>query len=409
MLKMKINLIHYFNIFFIAFCIIWQPFQLYVLHVDAAGRTIMLLSVVAFLLNFNRILFLFRHTKSVRIWCVLVLYALVNSLLQGYVSEYGAFGFFPVNFTNPLVFLLIVTLEIQDNCDSCVAVMLVAYLVFLFFGAFHLSGSPFDRVMSEMGNMLPLTAVACVFMVAVLFVWKRVRLLSLLLVVAFCLFVVIIAATRKAMGAIVILLFGVLLARNREGLWVLFIKMLCAFAFFYIAINYVLDNTLIGERIVSNEEYIPVQMVKNEKLNDFLMIALGDRAIQYVGGFEVFREHPVFGIGIGNYMTYTETDYRLHTEYMVQLCENGLVGFILLLLFYISVFRGRKRIRAYDRNFSILLCFGLLAVLFIDFTSWTYDMNYIMSIYGVMIGCSNINYYENSNLSSEGLVQRPLD
>lgn len=37
-----------------------------------------------------------------------------------------------------------------------------------FFGAFHLSGSPFDRVMSEMGNMLPLTAVACVFMVAVL-------------------------------------------------------------------------------------------------------------------------------------------------------------------------------------------------------------------------------------------------
>ena len=150
-------------------------------------------------------------------------------------------------------------------------------------------------------------------------------------------------------------------------------------------------------------------MVKNEKLNDFLMIALGDRAIQYVGGFEVFREHPVFGIGIGNYMTYTKTDYRLHTEYMVQLCENGLVGFILLLLFYISVFRGRKRIRAYDRNFYILLCFGLLAVLFIDFTSWTYDMNYIMSIYGVMIGCSNINYYENSNLSSEGLVQRPLD
>ena len=58
------------------------------------------------------------------------------------------------------------------------------------------------------------------------------------------------------------------------------------------------------------------------------------RAIQYEFGYEKFLENPYFGIGLNNYKQFDGYNLVLHSEYLVQLIENGLVGFILFFLFY---------------------------------------------------------------------------
>ena len=75
--------------------IIWQPFQIYVLKVDGAGRTIMILSILAIVLN----IFEFWKQKKTFTslaficWTVLFCYSMWNAFTKGFYAEYGNFKF----------------------------------------------------------------------------------------------------------------------------------------------------------------------------------------------------------------------------------------------------------------------------------------------------------------------------
>lgn len=116
------------------------------------------------------------------------------------------------------------------------------------------------------------------------------------------------------------------------------------------------------------------------------MLFLGDRAIQYESAIELFHENFWTGIGLTNFI-YMDTSGRqlvLHSEYMVQLCENGIIGFTLLMIFYVLLIRSLIRNRKYMKRKIGMALFGLATVLFINFTSWTYCMKYIMVFYAIL-------------------------
>lgn len=47
---------------------------------------------------------------------------------------------------------------------------------------------------------------------------------------------------------------------------------------------------------------------------------------------EVFKCHPVWGIGINSYWYYSETSMQVHNAYLQVLCEQGLIGFTLFIV-----------------------------------------------------------------------------
>lgn len=90
---------------------------------------------------------------------------------------------------------------------------------------------------------------------------------------------------------------------------------------------------------------------------------VGDRLIYYVLGFVLFKESPLTGIGMWNFQYVTDTTYPLHSEYMVHLCEGGLIAVILWALFWIYIIynvckylEGRYRIIAFFSIIQLLFC-----------------------------------------------------
>lgn len=408
---MKIRKIDLYNLFYIFIYLVWVPIRRYYLHIDGTDRTLLILTIVALLVNASSIskdkkLF---ASPAFICWALLVLFSFINSICHGINSRDGVLIFIQKNFLCPFVFLISVLLELHNNKYLCLKTILYAQLLFLFIGITHLSVSE-DRVVADLlGNGLPLMGSGCMLVAGILYCEKKLRGKGavFVLIVFFCTLIIVLSATRKAFGAIVIILIGVLLGRV-EKLKPGYVFFLIVVAFMaYHALDWIVGNTFLGERITTSSDRFDVPLSSNPVINNFLMILLGDRAIQYFIGTEIFHQHRLFGIGLLNYPSVSQTDYRLHSEYMVQLCENGIIGFSLLLIFYLILFKGIKKIWKKRGVKVFIYLSGLLAILFLNLTAWTYDMSIAMIIYAIIINeiYSSIEQNENSDSSPQGQLQ----
>lgn len=385
---MNSNTLSKFNLFFLFVSIVWEPIQKFYLHVDGAGRVLLLLTILAILSNFVR-----RHDRHVFrsgafvCWTFLVLYTFVNSMAKGWSGEYGLFTYIRANFLAPYVFLWIALIELNRNKERCLKVVLWALILYALLGFLNMSLMQNERFSAEgLSNSLPLTCVSMVFVASVLYADNclKGRFKTLAVIVLFALIITVLTATRKALGAIIIILIGVLLSQFRKSNAKSVLGVVVAIVIMFFGVQWLMDNTLIGSRIAGSADKFNYPLSSNPVVNKFLMTLLGDRSFQYYVGAEVFHDHPITGIGLYNFITYTHLRGRLHTEYMVQLVENGVVGFSLLMLFYILLLSGLYKLRKRGENIWLYL-FGLGAVLFINLTAWTYDRLYIMLIYAIII------------------------
>lgn len=53
----------------------------------------------------------------------------------------------------------------------------------------------------------------------------------------------------------------------------------------------------------------------------------GGRVAAWVTGLELFKSHPIFGIGIGKFGEFNETGYTAHNSYVLCLAEIGITGY----------------------------------------------------------------------------------
>ena len=396
-----------FNLFFIFVSVLWSPLQRYYLHIDGAGRTLLFLAIIAVVLNLLDIpkhKHIFKSPAFI-CWTLLVLFSICNSLVKGFVWEYGAFSFLQVNFFFPLVFLIISIIENDNNSLKFFKIVCAALVIYQLVGLLNFTKGDDDRFMAEsLGNMLPLHAYCCVFVSSMLLRKKGIPKWLYIVLVTMSLCIVFLAATRKALGSILLVLIGVVVS-NESRLSPK--KVLMYVSVILIAVggmSYVLNHTVMGERMLLKEtdDKYQVQLSDNVVVNDFLMKLLGDRSGQYFGGIRGFKEHPISGIGITNYMYATMSPYRLHTEYITQLAENGIIGFILLVMYYLLLFAGLSHQKKGNSTTTIAK-FGLISVLFINLTAWTYNMTYIMVIYAIIIvqAYKTLRINESCNLSEE--------
>jgi hypothetical protein len=336
------------------------------------------------------------QTTPIVFWTLWVAYNFINWKLVGIVNVKGGTSQFVLsNFVYPIVTMSIVYYEGIINLKRTTLVVLVALAIYVFggllfqglMGPVRQAWDGSERVGTILGNALPLAACIMTFfsIFASMKGWISKKWLYILLVVSFA--SIIYVATRKALVGwcimVVMSLFSGFDLRRPSN----FFKFLLLTGVFLLAYNYVMEDTYLGERLINIEEQGKNNNVSGVKaLNIF-----GDRATQYFLAWNLFLEHPFMGIGLRNFSVKADYPFVLHTEYMVQLCECGIVGASLYLLFMAGIISRIIRIYKHHARLFFVCMGGILCVLFVNFTAWTYNINTYFAMYGLILA---ICYHE---------------
>lgn len=124
-------------------------------------------------------------------------------------------------------------------------------------------------------------------------------------------------------------------------------------------------NSSFGTRIIEKSiQHENSYQFENYSTGTIFDAIVGDRLIYYALGFSYFLQSPLTGIGMWNYEYVSNGNYPLHTEYMVHLCEGGIIAFILwssfigYIIFGIIKYipKGSIKIIALFSIFQILFC-----------------------------------------------------
>lgn len=150
--------------------------------------------------------------------------------------------------------------------------------------------------------------------------------------------------------------------------------------------KYIIDSSFVGNRLLTHETSDKFQVHTGTVID-----VLGDRAIYYVLGFQNFLTNPIFGIGLWHFNTFNNFGYTLHSEYMIHLCEGGLIGFSLYIFFVCILFYKLFVIfwlnkRTY--HFSVLMTF--VSYLFIGLTAREFYYTQFFPILGICLAYSKM-------------------
>ena len=192
--------------------------------------------------------------------------------------------------------------------------------------------------------------------------------------------------SRTAYVAMMAVLFLGLVAWRppRRILYALLAWSLLAVAFYFVN-NYIMENSSIGERFRYRATELEILQIGDSMIDKIF----GERAVYYRDGWDIFRNNPIAGVGMGNYITNSLSQtHRCHVEYMVQLSEAGLIGTLLFFCFYYLL--GKRLYDEFKRhgNLKQVLIYsdGLLVVCLTNFSSYTSNRVIYYAIFGVIVG-----------------------
>lgn len=388
-----------YNYFYLSLVIVWPPLQLYVLHIDNLGRTIAILNILTLLTIFcSKKMFKCVKSKYTIFWLLWILIELfVLFKIKGYHYHYYQKPILYVlkDILSPLVVMYVAMYEAKSNWVGLCKVLVTAFVFYIIFTA--LGGFSFsmeDRNLTGMGNSLPAAMVSLVFLSFMLLTNKKGQGVWLLPIVFFALVLIFVSGSRKSLiSAFIIILFAYLAIQKKYDFYKI-IRLVIIVSIAGVVISYLLQNSFYADRF---EESMEAGTHANNTDVKWLSF-LGDRAIMYIEGFEFFKENPITGIGLTNYCYYGSVQQMMHTEYMVQLTECGLIGSTLFVLFYgqllIGVFSRKTQI---SRNNRMMIIGFMLACLFTAFTAWIYSSTSVYLVYGIIISFITNNFNNESS------------
>lgn len=323
-------------------------------------------------------------------WCI---YSWLNWEIRG-IEPQGEvlYRHYLSSFVLPLLTLCIIYFEGSKNLRMITLVVIIYIALYCLFGVFFqergtgniADGTTDARGRTVLGNHLPLNAICLTFFVCFAYINRFLNKELFFMLLALTVASIFFFATRKAFGGWIIIVTSLCLTKvdfRKPKNIVIFILFGIILYFVY---DFVLHNTLLGARLllISDDADYVGKWVKIPSYLNFL----GDRAAHYVLGWKLFLEHPITGIGIHNFQFYSGYRNRLHSEYMVQLCECGIVGFSLWALFMKGLFVSvRDALKIKAKSVSLVCLGGIVCMLFIDMTAWTYQGAHFFVIYGLIL------------------------
>ncbi len=413
----------YFNYFYIALVLLWEPLQGTILTIDGKGRILFFMTLLSLVINFSdkhfRKLFL---SKPIAIWGIWCVYAAINTYICGYTLEHITYPYFVVNkLICPLAVLGASAFEYTKNSRKFLKFALWTFIIYVLMGTFLMDstygeGSEELEDRNSLGNQLALNTIMILFFASMRYLHnKDIGGVSVMLLLLFAIGLIVYSSTRKALGAGTIFVITFIISQITWNVKS-FLKLGVAVFFLFISYSYMMEHTQMGERLRELSQQTEKVSQRYDIEDNLFLQAMADRAPQYVLGTELFLKNPITGVGLMNFQEKTDYPYHLHSEYMVQLCECGLLGFLMFVGFYFSLLKLliiKFRESKMNVNVCVNMIGGIFALLFIYLTAWGYSFPNYFVMLGTIIAFSKkrelkqeskLVTYENSNTSNEEFV-----
>lgn len=371
----------YINPTFIAIfiIIIWDALKTYLeLNAPIIQAAILLPAILLGILdNLNRKFWKTVFSPPAIFWLLWIIYALINTFL--FVGYYSS-----TEYSSPLVFvssifvsflLLLFIIVCKSDTEDLINVLIFAFfcrlMLSIIFDTIAPSGVDYIQRFGKDFNS-NIIGIGALFLV-ILILLKKISYETLNILdypmVLLALATAFLTASRKTYVALLVLAAGFLyIVRSRSLAKNMLLAAIAAFILFS-SITWTLKNTAVGERFVyAYEKTLYAREV--EKMFDH-------RAGYFINGWAIFKEHPINGIGLRNYPYFNKSSLVLHTEYMVQLTECGLIGVLLFSLFYFHIVKYLLLIRRKTEHFKKTAethFVSLLVMFFLFLGVWIYNM-----------------------------------
>ena len=134
----------------------------------------------------------------------------------------------------------------------------------------------------------------------------------------------------------------------------------------------------------------------------------GGREFMWLRAISFYQEHPVFGIGVGNFAKVSGFDTDVHNMYLQCLCEQGMVGFILFMILIVTCLIATIRsVRSTtDQQNKSLLMFSLACQLSYMLEGLTENMN--VNLDGYLVYAISVAIMINCRLNNGHFKQRTI-
>lgn len=385
----QITVHSFLNRIFIVYTILLVPVTRMLDLPDKTGRIPSLLFILSCFWGLNDKMFKNVFIKPpVLLWILWGVYSFANWSFAGIPpKETTILGFLSENFILPAGMMIITYYEAMKDLKGTTFLLISTLCIYMFIGLLQESGTSTGTDWNArggmlLGNDLPMTACSLVFTALLANVWGWLKDKHLYAICGLAIGIILMIATRKALGAVTIMVVFYVVAKFYSGSSNRIPKLFLAIILFGGAYMAIMGNTLMGRRMAEIEK----QGKKSNKTDYEILDVLGDRASHYIIGWKAFTEHPVTGVGIKNTQALYPIKYPLHTEYMTQLAENGIIGTCLWLLFVGSIIKTIVRAKKNIPFPLWLICLsGLTYILFVDLTAWTFAFPRYFIVYGLIM------------------------
>lgn len=326
-------------------------------------------------------------------YLIWVCYVLINSFIKGVdYWESPIYMFFSI--FSSYVVLLICQYAFKRNERLLSMAIIISFFVYIIIAARHvgIGNLTIDERMDNEdvnANALGERAAILLFFLNAGYLRKRYGIFKLVLLSVIPIACVILSGSRTSFGMAALVYLPFLLPSKAaiSQLW----GRAFFFAIFYTVLVWIFDNSLLGERLLSTSSQSSGASLETGTFWDLF----GDRGYQYYISIPVIAENFFTGIGLGNFLSRVSGAFVvLHSEYLIQLLECGLVGFVLYFYNYFYVIKNvvRKSVDDEERRLKYLCVCGVIAILFACFVTRVSYYTFFACILGFVLNYSNQNY-----------------
>lgn len=357
-------------------------------HFDGNGYIVILLSIIYLIVNKSTYRIKpFLNNHAIVIWFVLMCYHIVNAIYKGATEGLESQSILPGTIINILLMTLCSYMYVINKrfllwtiFVSLTYYLLVAYNFNTMLDDGRFSGFLYTTQLGQMSGVL------CIIISLLIYEKKN---FMYAILYTFPVFMMILAGSRN--GLLTVLFSLAVLAapyffQRRNS--ILLVGILALILYNNIQGSLVMERT-------DNSEYI-----LEYETGTFLDYILGDRLFYYIVGWTNYIENPLTGIGLLNFAEYNAYRYPIHSEPMTHLCEGGLVGAVLYLLFkwqFVKVFIIKCRVNTLALNQCLVV---FVALIFIGLTARIYHYEFFFPLYGIILG----EIYNNNEKNEDSII-----
>lgn len=366
----------------VIFSITWEPLRVFYVHFDAVGRFCFMALILGCLFSFNNCLKIcFNSTLS--IYTYLAIYIIINALFKDTSSIWGTPFIIVHNVISPVMLMYLIVGMTQYSLDKTLQIIVIAlYLFSLLCGLNDVAQG--ERLGTDINaNTIALNAMFCVWGIVFLFIRSRISLIWTIILSAYPTYLIFMTGSRTAfaVGMIAIIANVVVSTKAKASSY---IKLIIFGIIICIAYLYIMENTVIGERLSETTTQSEGKTYETGTILDIF----GDRGYQYYVSWSYFMDNFWTGIGLRRWIALSPTGHVFHSEYLVQYCENGIIALTLYITFFYKIIIGlikyKKKYTCYKSNINYLII-TIVGIMIINLFYWSFNQFQFFIFYGLAL------------------------